>query len=173
MKLVFTLSEQDIIHFNVYHFRNSKSSQKRRFLLRLLIPIWTIAVFFFLNREHLNLTSVLFNSPLFVFGILWFFFVERLYFWRLKMNVQSLLKEGRNNGMIGVQNLELIEGAILVENDSGSFRYSLEKIHRCAEDESYLYLYVTSLSALIVPIHVFQSPAEKENFLNRLRINFA
>ncbi|MCG6168814.1 YcxB family protein [Leptospira sp. FAT2] len=168
MKLSFPLNEQDIINFNVYHFRNSKFTQRRLLLLRWLIPIWAIAVFFFLNREHLDLISILWNSPLFAIGILWFLFADKIYYWRLKNNVKNLLKEGRNNGMIGVQNLELTDDAILTENDSGSFRYSLEKIHRCEEGDGYLFLYVTSLSALIIPTNVFQN-SDKDVFLQKVR----
>ncbi|MDV6235681.1 YcxB family protein [Leptospira ellisii] len=168
MKLTFTLNEQDIVNFNVYHFRNSKFTTKRRVLLRFLIPIWVVAVFLFLNRERLDATSFLWNSPLFLFGVLWFLFSDKLYFWRLKNNVKSLLREGRNNGMIGIQNLELSGDTLVVENESGVFRHSLKAIDRVEEGDGYLFLYVTSLSAIPIPLNVFQD-AEKDRFIGKIR----
>lgn len=168
MKLNFSLNEQDVINFNLYHFRNSKFTQRRLFFLRLLIPVWAVLVFLFLNRSNLDLTSILWNSPLFAFGILWYFFSDKLYYWRLKNNVKNLLKEGRNQGMIGVQNVELTDEALIVENESGVFKHVLKAIHRLEEGDGYLFLYVTSLSAFIVPLHVFQN-SEKESFVSAIR----
>ncbi|TGK28965.1 YcxB family protein [Leptospira gomenensis] len=167
MKLSFTLNEQDIVNFNVFHFRNSKFTTRRRILFRFLIPIWVVVVFLFLNREQLDATSFLWNSPLFLFGIFWFLFSDKLYFWRLKNNVKNLLREGRNNGMIGVQNLDLSDDTLIVQNESGLFRHSLKSINRVEEGDGYLFLYVTSLSAIPIPLSVFKD-SEKETFIRKI-----
>ena len=167
MKLSYELATEDIVSFNIYHFQNSKTAKKRRVIQRFFIPVWVIMIFLFFNIKNLNLVSITSNAPLLVFGILWFLFIDKYYFWRIKSNVEKLLQEDKNNGMIGKQNVEVRDELLVVENDSGLTQYKLETINKIDENEKYLFIYVTSVSAIVIPKKVFQN-YEKDSFVKEL-----
>ncbi|MBW0432163.1 hypothetical protein DLM76_00870 [Leptospira yasudae] len=168
MQIVYEITLDDIINFNDYHFRNSKLSRKKRFIVKLIIPIWTVLVFFVLNRNDISGISLLYNIPIFLFAVGWFFFYDRLYFWRLRKNVARMLLEKESKGMIGTHKITLTDDVLTFETSHSSSNFKLGSLTDVVETKEYLFLYVTSLSALIVPLSAFQN-SEKEEFLKRIR----
>ncbi|MBM9577632.1 hypothetical protein JWG45_10755, partial [Leptospira sp. 201903070] len=115
MQITYELTLEDIVNFNEYHFRHSKVSKKKRMIAKLIIPVWTLFVFLALNYTNLDEISFLFNIPIFLFAIVWFFLFDRLYFWRLRNNVDKMLREKENKGMIGKQKITLTDDLLLFE----------------------------------------------------------
>ncbi|MBM9502458.1 YcxB family protein [Leptospira sp. 201903071] len=168
MQINYELALEDIINFNEYHFRHSKVSKKKRMIAKLVIPIWTLFVFLALNYATLDETSLFFNIPIFLFAIVWFFLFDRLYFWRLRNNVDKMLREKENKGMIGKQKITLTDDLLLFETLYTSAQFKPGSIGEVVETKDYFFLYVSSLSALIVPRSAFQN-SEKEEFLKKLQ----
>ncbi|PJZ53295.1 YcxB family protein [Leptospira adleri] len=168
MQITYELTLEDIINFNEYHFRNSKVSKRKRMIAKLIIPVWTLFVFWFLNRSQIDETSLLLNIPIFLFAFVWFFLFDRLYFWRLRSNVNKMLREKENKGMIGKQKITLTDDLLVFETSLSSAQFKLGSISELVETKDYLFLYVSSLSALIIPRSSFQN-SDKEEFLKEIR----
>ncbi|AOP34905.1 hypothetical protein A0128_14255 [Leptospira tipperaryensis] len=168
MQINYELTLEDIVNFNEYHFRHSKISKRKRMIAKLIIPIWTLFVFLILNYRNLDETPLLFNIPIFLFAIAWFFFFDRLYFWRLRNNVDKMLREKENKGMIGKQKITLDGDLLVFETLYTSAQFKPGSISEVVETKDYLFLYVSSLSALIVPQGAFQA-SEKKEFLEKLQ----
>lgn len=169
MQLDYELTIEDIVNFNLYHFRNSKTFKNKRILFRWIIPIWVILVHVYLNFDQSNGTILLYNIPIFLFGALWYFFYNRLYFWRVGVNLNKMLREGRNNGMIGKQKITLTDDSLNVETEFHSSRFKLGSINQIVETTEYIFLYLTSMSALVIPQPAFRN-SKKDEFLEKVRI---
>ncbi len=168
MQITYELTLEDIVNFNDYHFRHSKVSKKKRMIAKLIIPIWTLFVFLALNYTNLDEISFLFNIPIFLFAIAWFFLFDRLYFWRLRNNVDKMLREKENKGIIGKQKITLSNDQLLFETSFTSAQFKPGSISEVIETRDYFFLYVSSLNALIVPQSSIQA-SEKKEFLEKLQ----
>ncbi|TGK22813.1 YcxB family protein [Leptospira stimsonii] len=171
MQITYELTLEDIVNFNEYHFRHSEVSKKKRMIAKLIIPIWTLFVFLALNYtnlENIDEISFLLNIPIFIFAIAWFFLFDRLYFWRLRNNVDKMLREKENKGMIGKQKITLSKDQLLFETSFTSAQFKPGSISEVIETRDYFFLYVSSLNALIVPQGSFQA-SEKKEFLEKLQ----
>lgn len=62
-----------------------------------------------------------------------------------------MINEGRNDGLIGQHNLILTEDGIVHSTSSGETKVSWSGIKNLKEDNDYLYIYNTSISAYILP----------------------
>ncbi|XDD49456.1 YcxB family protein [Leptospira sp. WS92.C1] len=168
MQITYELTIEDIVNFNLYHFKHSKIFKKKRIILRWLIPIWVIVVYLYLNFDQIDTISLLYNIPVFLFGIVWYLFSDRFYFWRLRSNVKKMLQDNKNNGMLGRQTIDIKEDLFKVETDWSSSQFKLGSVNTIVETDQYLFLYLTSIHALIIPVNIFKND-EKEIFLKKMK----
>lgn len=62
-----------------------------------------------------------------------------------------MIKEGKNEGLIGEHKLTTTEEGITDANSTGETKVNWSGIKRMKEDSNYLYIYSTSVSAYILP----------------------
>ncbi|WP_206698730.1 YcxB family protein [Leptospira stimsonii] len=85
------------------------------------------------------------------------------------MNLNKMIREGRNNGMIGKQKITLTDDSLNVETEFHSSRFKLGSINQIVETTEYIFLYLTSMSALVIPQPAFRN-SKKDEFLEKVRI---
>lgn len=79
-----------------------------------------------------------------------------------------MLEEGDNENLFNQRTLVLTDEGITETSSIGESHIRWDKINHLEETEDYLYIYVSSVSAHIVPKRVFENLSEQEKFISKI-----
>lgn len=167
MKLEFNLTEQDYIDFNLYHFDHSKSIQHAHNKSRFGAAIAYLALPFVL----VNVTEIPFAwwmTTFSIVAIVWILLFPSSMKKFYTKQIKKVLQE-KNNSFFGKKILELRDDGVMTKGDSDETMTSYHSISQIAESNGNLYLYNSSVSAIIVPASAFSSSDERKAFIETLR----
>lgn len=164
MEIKYILHEDDYLHFNLYHIKNSKTSMKVLKLQRYLTPLlYLIAAYIF---ALLTDGSYILSFSIFLtLSVLWIIYYPKYYYNHVRRNVRKFLKEGNNDGLLGEHIMVFTEDGIVDRNQTGETKVVWEGIHTFKEDEHYFYLYNSAVSAYILPKKDVENANEVRNLL--------
>jgi hypothetical protein len=80
-----------------------------------------------------------------------------------------MLNEGSNQAVLGPQSIEFLPETIVCTTQVSTSTMRRDIISDIQEDEQYIFLYISSTGALIIPKNVFASDAEQRLFLQYIR----
>lgn len=168
MEINYELKEQDFLDFNRYHAKKSSSIKRSIWIQRLLGPIIFLVAGFVATRMSDSESSSL---PL-LFGvtsILWFVFYPKYFYWELSRKTSKTLKKNPNANILGKKTIQLDSGKLKEIGLDSEVIASLDFIEKIEETEKHVFIYITSVSAFIVPIKAFESIEIKNAFLSELK----
>lgn len=150
MEIKYVLTEEDYVHFNMYHIKNSEAAMKMLNLQRYLTPIFFIIVSILLSQVS-EIPLPISLSVFLVIGILWYIYYPKYYERFLVKQVKKMFSEGKNDGLLGEHILTLSEEGLVETTSNGETRASWTSIKNFKEDKDYYFLYNSSISAYIIP----------------------
>lgn len=163
LKIHYELTEEDYLHFNLFHIKHSKTAMNSLNLQRFLTPVFFIIVAFIFSK--IGDMSVVF--PLIVFGLIsvvWVIYYPK-YFYNLVMRQsKKMLKEGKNDGLLGQQQMTLSEEGIVYVTSNGESQVKWSGVKKIEEDSDYFYLYNSSVSAYILPKRALSNVEEAKGY---------
>ncbi|WP_394883872.1 YcxB family protein [Clostridium tertium] len=167
MKLKYNLTEEDYINFNIAHMKNSKSLKRTMMINRFLIPLIFLVMPFVL--DEISNISFWYWAVIFVLTyILWVVLYEKNVYKINIKRIRKMLEEKRNESLIGERILEIDGENIRIISDSGENIIYIKSIKNIIENDEYIFIYINSISAIIIPIKVFKSIEDKELFKSLL-----
>lgn len=166
MEIKYTLTEEDYINFNLFHLKNSKTAMNALKIQRLLIPILYLIVGFILAKVSEG-PLFLWLSIFLLLGIAWYFFYPKYFYHSVMRRVRKMLKEGKNEGLLGEHLMTVSEEGIHDISSSGETSVKWPSIENFTEDEHNLYFYNTSLSAYIIPKRELQNVEGFQQFVKK------
>ena len=150
MEIYYNLTEEDYINFNLYHIKNSKTGKRALVLQRFLTPL-----FFIIISYIYSLISDMSFLPLFitflVTSILWVIFYPKYFYRLIARNAKKMMKEGKNDGLLGNHQLKLTEEGLVDTSSNKETKVTWSGITSFKEDDGYFLLYNSSVSAYILP----------------------
>lgn len=150
MEIKYNLTEEDYVNFNLFHFKNSESASKSLNMQRYSIPfIYLIVAYVFSNLADIPFLYAF--IPFLIAGILWVLFYPKYFQKRIRSQTKKMIKEGKNEGLLGEHSMLLTEDGIVDTNSNGETKVNWSGIIKMKEDQSNLYLYNSSVSAYILP----------------------
>ncbi len=159
----YEITLEDILQFNLYVQKQSPSQQRFISFIQYFFPIIIIFLSFYLiYMVGLQLQSILYI----IFSILWFVFIPKLIRITTKYQAKRLLGEGKNSAMLGNFILTLSENSIHYRSDSGESTTHWNGINKISESNQYIYIFLSSISAYIIPKKAFAKDEELNNFLD-------
>lgn len=167
MELTFELTEEDYINYNISHSETSPSMKRSILIQRILGPV----IFVIMPFIIIQFTDIPLWYWLIVFGlssIAWFIFYPKYVMREVTKRIKKMLEEGNNENLFNERSLVLTDEGITETSSIGKSTISWNKIDRLEETEDYLYIYVSSVSAHIVPKRVFDNAREQEKFINKI-----
>jgi hypothetical protein len=164
MEITYRLIEEDYVKFNLFHVRNSPTSTKTLKVQRYLIPAiyLVISVLFLLI---LNPPAPVLGILFLVTGILWFVFYPKYYYGYIKRQVKKMMKEGKNEDLLGNQTIIFTEEGLHKTGFKGETKLLWSGIERLGEDDANLYLYNSAVSAIILPKRKISNLDEFKSYL--------
>lgn len=164
MELEFELLEQDYINFNIDHAKKASALKKNILMQRILGPI-IFSLFPFIIRMY---TEILMWYWVTIFGILsvsWYVFYPKYFNWEMARRLKKMLKEGNNENILIQRKIRLSEQGILETSPIGETNISWSQVDKVEETDEYIYIYISSISAHIIPKRVFSDEDEKQMFM--------
>lgn len=162
----FALTEEDVFIFNRFHVRNSPTAGRTFNRFRLLMPALMLLV--------AAVNSVILETKAVILGvtaaliIVWFLVYGRLIDFSIRRSLRRMKKSGAvmydQEIILEFDDLNVTEKS---EGIEATIDYSV--IESVESDKSGVYLYNTSQSARVIPARVFESPEEKERFVEFIR----
>lgn len=150
MEIQYHLTEEDYVHFNMYHIKQSETAMKMLNLQRYLTPAFFIIISILLSQ--ISEIPFLWSFSVFlVVGVLWFIYYPKYYERFLVRQVKKMFNEGKNDGLLGEHFLILNEEGLIETTSNGETRAVWASIKSFKEDTDYFFLYNSSVSAYIIP----------------------
>ncbi|MCM3693607.1 YcxB family protein [Neobacillus niacini] len=174
MEINYRLTEEDYLKFNMFHINNSDSANKSLKTQRFATPfVYIIFAYIFANIADIPFLYAL--IPFLIVGILWVIFYPKYFQTRILSQTKKMIREGKNEGLLGEHTMTLSEDGIVDSNPKGETKVNWSGIIKLTEDDSNLYLYNSSVSAYIIPKREVNDLEGLRNFmktkLTHLEIN--
>lgn len=150
MEIKYNLTEEDYLNFNMFHVKNSKTIKRTLNTQRFITPIIFIALPFIFSKIGNTPFFGLFIAFLLV-SIIWILFYPKFFYNSVIRNTRKIIKEGKNDGLLGEHHMILTEEGIVDSTPSGETKVTWSGIKAFKEDEHNIYLFNSSVSAYILP----------------------
>jgi hypothetical protein len=153
----FDFTQDDFIAFNLYHHAHSpatRSIKARMIFFILAIGAVSLAIKLLRPQSHDVLWGFALGS---VIGALIFPWSFRR---SLRRNVGKMLSEGKNKNLLGPREIVLSPAELRSTGSMGAATTAWPAVERIVKGDDVLYLYTTSMSAVVVPRRAFASDAE-------------
>jgi hypothetical protein len=157
------LSEQDYIDFNLFTVHSNPAYKRAILLVRLILPAMFLVLTAFslaAKREGVLIQTVIYAVVI----LIWELLVKRLYDFITLRTIKTQLK---NSGSLYAPEytLSFNEDHILESTQQTESRVSYEKLERIAVHMGAVYVYPTSVTAMIIPAAQFPAEADRERLL--------
>ncbi len=149
MKIVYDMSVDDYVGFNIFHHKHSRSLRRSLIIGGVVSPV-CIFLFFLLIGIKGGQLGVVILPGVIVPGLfaLWILGGNRR---RIARVVRKMFKEGENKMDIGLQELEVTSEGLTEKNEFGESKFNWKAIERIASTPDYYYIYISAMKALVVP----------------------
>ncbi|MFO1446306.1 YcxB family protein [Bacillus sp. Bva_UNVM-123] len=164
MEIKYHLTEEDYINFNMFHIRNSKTAMRSLTIQRFIGPI----IFIISSYVFSKIGDVPFLGLFITFlilSILWVIFYPKYFYSHIIRHVKKMIKEGKNDGLLGEHHMMMTEDGIVDSTTNGETKVNWSGIQQVKENEDYFYLYNSSVSAYILPKRELHNLDEINSFL--------
>ena len=165
MNIKYNLTEEDFLHFNLFHLQNSQTAKKSLMLQRFVSPIFFIG-FSYVFSNLLDVPFLGMFIPFLIISILWVIFYPKYFYNHITRNVKKMIKEGKNEGLLGKHDLNFNEDGFTEETSTGETKVKWSGVNEFKEDNEFFYLYNSSVSAYIIPKRDVANEVELRNFIN-------
>lgn len=168
MELVFDLTKEDYINFNIDHLHISEVTKKRIFFQRYIFSLIFLVVPFIIVK----VTDMNFWYWMIVFVIAYIYnvvFYNKRLEKRIIKHVNKLLKETNSKALIGKKILKVSKKGIEQISDVETSNTKWSAIEKMVEYPEYIYIYNTAISAYIIPTRIFGNHSEQLEFLKLVR----
>ena len=163
MRIKYNLTEDDYINFNMYHLKNSDTLKKSIMINRYVTPLIFLIIPFVL-RKISNIPFWYWAVVFVITYILWVVLYEKNLYKINKKRILKMLKENSNEGLVGEKILDIDGEYIKSKSYARESTIHIKAIKNIKEDDNYIFIYINSIEAIIIPLSVFKNKEEKDNF---------
>lgn len=167
MEINFRVTENDYIQYNLYHYAHWPATKRILMFSRLCVPIVLVIAALVIIKHHTLFAWL----PVLIIGVAWFFWRPVLFRRGIIRNVKKLMSEGRCSEFIGDFTVTLAENALSHSRQNQITETAYNGIEQVVQDKERIYLYLGSLTAIIIPKTAFKDASEQEAFLERIAQN--
>ncbi|WP_315078613.1 YcxB family protein [uncultured Clostridium sp.] len=166
MKLEFSIEEEDYINFNMYYIDNSKTLKQPMYIFRFILPIIISFVMVYIMNKIVRYHVIVLVIFYFLIYFAWVYFFEKSFIKTTRKRIKKILSEGKNKGLLGKRTFELNHNCIKDSNEYSTQIVNINALEKIFITDEYVFFYISSISAFIVPLRIFESNEEKEEFKN-------
>lgn len=170
----YEFTKDDFVAFNRYHTRSSPTARRQYLRALFVFPgvwlvLWLGLVYFAGQKDGNYLQAASALKPLIIFLPLYCILFPIFHRRTLRRAIDSMIDEGSNRRLFGVKTVTASESGITESGDHGTSTTAWSAVERIVRLEDVTYVYVTSLSAEVIPRRAFESGSEYDAFIRRLQ----
>jgi hypothetical protein len=158
----------DYIAFNLFHLKNSKTFKRKKYIYLIVLPT-VVGTIMALLAGFSGESPIVIATP---YVIIIFFFNAIIFFFLLpiltKRNVTNFLKEGENKGILGKHILLFTHQEIIDTTEQGVSKFAWKTINKIISNEKYIFIYMSAVSAYIIPKKIFDNDSAINDFMKLL-----
>lgn len=166
MKIEYTLTPQDYINFNLSYAETSPTVKKSMNRARITGPIMFL-IFPFVMKNIGNIPFAYWMVLFAGLAVGWFFLMPYSIKRRTVKQVQKMLLE-KNNNFLGPKTLELQANGILTKGVDDESLTAYKSVEDVTQYQGGVYIYTSSISAIMISPEAFHSEEHKQEFLKEL-----
>jgi hypothetical protein len=164
----------DILAFNVYHYRHSPGARREMLLCRYGFPVLMLLGVMALT-DFTGLPPWLMALSVWPL-VAWVVLLPIFFRWYLKIACRRFLREGRNNHMVGERTLELRPDSIVEITEVGESKTKWTGVERIVKTDDFVFVYNSAVTAYVAPKRAFETEEMFDPFFetaNRLKAKFS
>lgn len=168
MKLEYNLIKDDYIAFNMHHIETSPTIRKTLLIQQYGVALVFLVIPYFFSRisgTPMLLSYIVYGA---VF-LAWILYYPKYFMAVTKRRTLKMIDEGDNSSIYGMQSITLTDKGIEQESNTGESRTAWHAIERIDETREYIYIYIGTMNAYLVPNRAFDDDAQRAEFLRILR----
>ncbi len=172
MIIEYELDKKDLLHFSM--FWKKTSSTMRRFsrwelLGAVLVGSLVFLVFFLISSKGNWSAALKFVLPAALVILLVFLLLRFFNSLIARFLLRRIISEGANRGVLGKHTLALESTGVRETTEYGESFWKWSVIERLDQDGHYIYIFVQSVMAHVVPKRAFGSSTDSEKFFAEAR----
>lgn len=149
MKISFDFEMDDWMAFQAHYLKTNTYFKVVSWMMTLILPVALFSSIIF--QEMKELTRTVMIGFVLVMSGLWVVFLPRFMMNQVMKRTRKMIENGDNSGFIGPQEVEFSEEGIIHTAPASQTTYQWKGIVKFQENEDYFFLYVTAVSAIIIP----------------------
>lgn len=168
MQIEFDFTKEDYLEYNMHHISTSKTLRRMVLIQQYGLSLVYLIVPFALAR----FTEIPFVYWMVVFGIVylfWILFYPRYFKSSARKRIDKMVDEGKNTSMFGKHVITLDEDGMLETTAKGESKISWDAVEKVEETDGYIYIYISSVNAYVIPVRAFESEGHRNGFLDTLK----
>ncbi len=166
LPIQFRVEIDDLIAFNRYHLRASKTATLLYRLGYVYGMIIAVVLALLASRWHVWARVVLALGFLAVWIPGYWMFSR----WWVGFTVRKFTGEGRNKGILGAHTIVLSAEGLTETSEVGETRTTWQGVERIAESDSHIFLYIGAYQAHTIPKRAFPSAHDAAEFVRVARV---
>lgn len=151
MTITFEINEEDYVNFNLYHIQHSPSQKTIYTMMRFLLPVPFMPIIYFAGTLGFNQPEIYWVITAVLFYFYWLYAYPKKHKKTIKKQSLKLLSEGDNSSLFGMKSLDIGDGNLILQEKNATSTLSKEVIKSIKEYDDMFILYVSAVSALIIP----------------------
>lgn len=168
MEITYQLTKEDCIAFNVHHMGYSPTLKRALFIQRYIASLVFLILPFILKGSS-DIPFPYWLSVFVIVYIAWVVFYNRYMEWNITRKISKMVDEGKNSNMLGERTLKLVEDGMIQSSSLSESKTTWDAIVDVIETGEHIFIYTSSLAGYVIPVEVFDTVAEKDEFLNIVR----
>ncbi len=160
---------EDIIEFNLFHMSHSPSIRKQTLITQIIVAvlvfIGSLVIGYLFHQETKALTSFDYIVAL-VVSISCFYAVPPFNRAEVRRGFRKATSEGDNKAILGRHTVSLTKDNIFIKTQVGESKYIWSSINKVMQNDKYVFLYVSSINAIMIPVEAFTSNRSLLEFLD-------
>ncbi|HZD60799.1 MAG TPA: YcxB family protein [Anaerolineae bacterium] len=167
MKINFDFSTEDWLALQDHYLSYSKTFKLYKAMAMVTGPIvFLLVILYQLIKGESDYLLIIFLG---IASIGWVVFYPRRFKSTTIKRSRKMFEEGNNSGLIGPHEIVLSENEISYKEPGSESTTRWEYIVRYSEDENHIILFMTSLSAIVIPKDKAITDTEKERVFEFIR----
>jgi len=159
----------EITEFNLFHMSHSPSARQQILIAQIfvasLVFLVSLAVFYLLHQENKVLPSFKYIVAL-VASVVCFFAYPAFHRSEVIREFRKATREGDNRSILGHHTITLTQENIFIKAPGGASTYTWSSINKVAQNDKYVFLYVSSINAIVIPKNAFSGSDSLQEFLD-------
>ncbi len=162
MTFKYLITVQDWVEFNIYHMTHSKVSKASRDLMRYIGIVFFILLAYVFQKGSQD-SSIYWVTSV-VLSFVWFLYYPDIHKKEVGKQAKKMFAEDENKGFLGNQALIMDDESITVTNEYSCNKMKWSLFNKIISTDEYVYIYDSSVSAIIIPASAFENIEEMKSF---------